>query len=77
MREARHLGGAGGMPPQEISGFWGPLEAIWCNLRRFYVKILRPEISSVECLGISQSLLVTRMLIICISHKVGGMAPHF
>ena len=33
---------------QEIFGFWGPLEAIWCNLRRFYVKILRPEISSVE-----------------------------
>ena len=40
--KARHLGG--GMPSQEIFGFWGLLEAIWCNLR-FYVKIL---ISSVE-----------------------------
>ena len=29
--EVRHLGGFGGMPPP--TGFWGPLEAVWCNLR--------------------------------------------
>ena len=31
--EARHLGGSGGMPPQENFGYSGLLDSIWCNLR--------------------------------------------